>query len=107
MELAHELPSVLMSSHKLFFEEKELGKLHTANYHSYRKIAVIDGKIGYVGRLNLAWRTFVVAPLSSVVSHVERCNQVPQQVGQAAERAFACKRAFRKTGKVIRCSLIK
>jgi len=29
------------------------GQLHTANYRSHRKIAVIDGKIGYVGGLNL------------------------------------------------------
>jgi len=28
-------------------------KLHTINYRSHRKIAVIDGKIGYVGGLNL------------------------------------------------------
>jgi cardiolipin synthase len=27
--------------------------LHTANYRSHRKIAVIDGKIGYIGGLNL------------------------------------------------------
>ncbi len=31
----------------------QLGRLHTANYRSHRKIAVIDGKIGYVGGLNL------------------------------------------------------
>ncbi len=32
---------------------KSLGKLHTVNYRSHRKIAIIDGKIGYVGGLNL------------------------------------------------------
>ena len=32
---------------------KKVGKLTTANYRSHRKIAVIDGKIGYVGGLNL------------------------------------------------------
>ncbi len=30
-----------------------LGRLHTANYRSHRKIAIIDGTIGYVGGLNL------------------------------------------------------
>ena len=30
-----------------------LDRLHTANYRSHRKIAVIDGSIGYVGGLNL------------------------------------------------------
>ena len=32
---------------------KSLFKLHTINYRSHRKIAIIDGKIGYVGGLNL------------------------------------------------------
>ncbi len=32
---------------------RSLGKLHTVNYRSHRKIAIIDGKIGYVGGLNL------------------------------------------------------
>lgn len=31
----------------------QLDRLHTANYRSHRKIAIIDGKIGYVGGLNL------------------------------------------------------
>jgi cardiolipin synthase len=36
-----------------YLEYKKVGKLTTANYRSHRKIAVIDGKIGYVGGLNL------------------------------------------------------
>jgi len=32
---------------------RSLKQLHTANYRSHRKIAVIDGRIGYVGGLNL------------------------------------------------------
>ena len=36
-----------------YLEYRALGKLHTINYRSHRKIAVIDGKIGYVGGLNL------------------------------------------------------
>jgi len=31
----------------------KIGRLHTANYRSHRKIVVIDGKIGYIGGLNL------------------------------------------------------
>ena len=34
-------------------EYRNLTRLHTANYRSHRKVAVIDGKIGYVGGLNL------------------------------------------------------
>jgi len=36
-----------------YLEFRSLTRLHTANYRSHRKIAVIDGKIGYVGGLNL------------------------------------------------------
>ena len=36
-----------------YLEFKKVGKLTTANYRSHRKIAVIDGQIGYVGGLNL------------------------------------------------------
>jgi cardiolipin synthase len=36
-----------------YLEFKKVGKLTTANYRSHRKIAVIDGKTGYVGGLNL------------------------------------------------------
>jgi cardiolipin synthase len=36
-----------------YLEYKSLSQLHTVNYRSHRKIAVIDGKIGYVGGLNL------------------------------------------------------
>ncbi|HJS20721.1 MAG TPA: cardiolipin synthase [Anaerolineales bacterium] len=32
---------------------KQIGRLHTANYRSHRKIVVIDGKIGYIGGMNL------------------------------------------------------
>ena len=31
----------------------KIGRLHTANYRSHRKIVVIDGKIGYIGGMNL------------------------------------------------------
>jgi cardiolipin synthase A/B len=30
-----------------------IGRLHSANYRSHRKIVVIDGKIGYIGGMNL------------------------------------------------------
>ena len=36
-----------------YLQFKKVGKLTTVNYRSHRKIAVIDGKIGYVGGLNL------------------------------------------------------
>lgn len=36
-----------------YLDYRSLTRLHTANYRSHRKIAVIDGKIGYVGGLNL------------------------------------------------------
>lgn len=36
-----------------YLQYRSLSKLHTVNYRSHRKIAVIDGKIGYVGGLNL------------------------------------------------------
>jgi cardiolipin synthase A/B len=32
---------------------KQIGRLHTANYRSHRKIVVIDGRIGYIGGMNL------------------------------------------------------
>jgi cardiolipin synthase len=32
---------------------KRIGRLHSSNYRSHRKIVVIDGRIGYVGGLNL------------------------------------------------------
>jgi cardiolipin synthase A/B len=32
---------------------KQIGLLHTANYRSHRKIVVIDGRIGYIGGMNL------------------------------------------------------
>lgn len=32
---------------------KYLGGLHTANYRSHRKIVVVDGKIGFIGGMNL------------------------------------------------------
>jgi cardiolipin synthase len=32
---------------------KKLGMFHTANYRSHRKVVVIDGKIGFVGGMNL------------------------------------------------------
>jgi len=31
----------------------KIGRLHTANYRSHRKIVVLDGKIGYIGGMNL------------------------------------------------------
>ncbi len=31
----------------------KIGRLHSANYRSHRKIVVIDGKIGYIGGMNL------------------------------------------------------
>jgi len=36
-----------------YLQYRKLGQLHTVNYRSHRKIAIIDGKIGYVGGLNL------------------------------------------------------
>lgn len=36
-----------------YLEYRSLDRLHTANYRSHRKIAIIDGEIGYVGGLNL------------------------------------------------------
>jgi cardiolipin synthase len=36
-----------------YLEYRSLARLHTINYRSHRKIAVIDGRIGYVGGLNL------------------------------------------------------
>lgn len=36
-----------------YLQYRKVGKLTTVNYRSHRKIAVIDGKIGYVGGLNL------------------------------------------------------
>ena len=36
-----------------YLDYRYLTTLHTINYRSHRKIAVIDGKIGYVGGLNL------------------------------------------------------
>ena len=39
--------------------------IHTANYRSHRKIAVIDGKIGYVGGLNLDKEQLDAAGLST------------------------------------------
>ncbi len=36
-----------------YLEYRNLTRLHTANYRSHRKIAAIDGKIGYVDGLNL------------------------------------------------------
>ena len=36
-----------------YLKFRKLGHLHTVNYRSHRKIAVIDGRIGYVGGLNL------------------------------------------------------
>jgi cardiolipin synthase len=36
-----------------YLEYRSLTKLHTVNYRSHRKIAVIDGRIGYLGGLNL------------------------------------------------------
>jgi cardiolipin synthase len=36
-----------------YLEYRKLGQLHTVNYRSHRKIAIIDGKIGYIGGLNL------------------------------------------------------
>jgi cardiolipin synthase len=36
-----------------YLQYRSLTHLHTVNYRSHRKIAVIDGKIGYVGGLNL------------------------------------------------------
>jgi cardiolipin synthase A/B len=32
---------------------KKLGRFHTANYRSHRKVVVVDGKIGFVGGMNL------------------------------------------------------
>jgi cardiolipin synthase A/B len=32
---------------------KKIGRLHSANYRSHRKIVVIDGKLGYIGGMNL------------------------------------------------------
>src|SRR5262245_50766316 len=36
-----------------YLEYRQFTRLRTINYRSHRKIAVIDGKIGYVGGLNL------------------------------------------------------
>ncbi|MCP4420846.1 MAG: cardiolipin synthase, partial [Chloroflexi bacterium] len=36
-----------------YLEFRKVGQLHTVNYRSHRKIAIIDGKIGYIGGLNL------------------------------------------------------
>ncbi len=36
-----------------YLEYRSLNRIHTANYRSHRKIAVIDGRIGYIGGLNL------------------------------------------------------
>ena len=36
-----------------YLEFRSLSQLHNVNYRSHRKIAIIDGKIGYVGGLNL------------------------------------------------------
>ncbi len=36
-----------------YLEYRRLTRLHTANYRSHRKIGVIDGRIGYIGGLNL------------------------------------------------------
>jgi cardiolipin synthase len=36
-----------------YLEYRSFWRLHTINYRSHRKIAVIDGRIGYVGGLNL------------------------------------------------------
>ena len=36
-----------------YLEYRSLTRLHSVNYRSHRKIAVIDGTIGYVGGLNL------------------------------------------------------
>lgn len=36
-----------------YLEFRRLGKIHTFNYRSHRKVAIIDGQIGYVGGLNL------------------------------------------------------
>lgn len=36
-----------------YLEYRTFGRMHTINYRSHRKIAVIDGRIGYVGGLNL------------------------------------------------------
>jgi cardiolipin synthase len=32
---------------------KKIGRLHSINYRSHRKIVVIDGKLGYIGGMNL------------------------------------------------------
>ena len=36
-----------------YLDYRSFTQLHTANFRSHRKIAIIDGKIGYVGGLNL------------------------------------------------------
>jgi cardiolipin synthase len=36
-----------------YLEYRKLNRIHTINYRSHRKIAVIDGSIGYIGGLNL------------------------------------------------------
>ena len=36
-----------------YLEYRSLSRLHSINYRSHRKIAIIDGRIGYVGGLNL------------------------------------------------------
>jgi cardiolipin synthase len=36
-----------------YLEFRSLTRLHTINYRSHRKIAVIDGRIGYIGGMNL------------------------------------------------------
>jgi cardiolipin synthase len=36
-----------------YLEYRSLTRLHTINYRSHRKIVIIDGRIGYVGGLNL------------------------------------------------------
>jgi cardiolipin synthase len=36
-----------------YLQYRSLARLHTANYRSHRKIAIIDGRHGYIGGLNL------------------------------------------------------
>jgi cardiolipin synthase len=36
-----------------YLEFRSLSRIHTANYRSHRKMAILDGRIGYIGGLNL------------------------------------------------------
>jgi cardiolipin synthase len=74
-----------------YLKFRKLGRLHTANYRSHRKIAVIDGQIGYVGGLNLD------------KEQLHRPNLIPGATptcGWSAKRPGACKPALSSVGSI-------